>query len=170
MWTRPARPGHHNAILGSGVSRRVRRCVCASVGERRNFEVFTRFWRAPYRKIRSGRSTPASGPRAGARRFLTRRIVARRPGASRCGGVCVELPTLELHCGGLGFVRARLGCVSLPRVASLCPPLVFPHTSEPSFITSRTNTATHHRPHQHGRQQTPQQHTPPQHTPAHTLL
>jgi hypothetical protein len=49
-------------------------------------------------------------------------------------------------------------------------PLVFPHTSEPSFITSRTNTATHHRPHQHGRQQTPQQHTPPQHTPAHTLL
>ena len=80
----------------------VRRCVCASVGERRNFEVFTRFWRAPYRKIRSGRSTPASGPRAGARRFLTRRIVARRPGASRCGGVCVELPTLELHCGGPG--------------------------------------------------------------------
>ena len=70
----------------------------ASVGERRNFEVFTRFWRAPYRKIRSGRSTPASGPRAGARRFPTRRIVARRPGASRCGGVCVELPTPQSHC------------------------------------------------------------------------
>jgi hypothetical protein len=70
--------GHHNAILGSGVTRVD--WVTVSVGERRNFEVFTRFWRAPYRKIRSGRSTSASGPRAGARRFLTRRIVARRPG------------------------------------------------------------------------------------------
>jgi hypothetical protein len=84
-------------------------CVCVSRG-RRNFEVFTQFWRAPYRKIRYGGSMSAPGPRASARRFLARRVVARRRGAIMGGGVCVKLPTPQSHCPRLTLTTAAATC------------------------------------------------------------
>eukprot|EP01046_Picozoa_sp_COSAG06_P047471 COSAG06_NODE_6912_length_2719_cov_123.058779_2_plen_225_part_00 len=61
----------HGALCVSRAARKPRNFsahppvgISPPVAGRRNFEVAARFWRAPCRKIRSGRPIPAPGPRA----------------------------------------------------------------------------------------------------------